>query len=174
MNCKDWTAKSKGKISIEAILFIGFLVSFVFSVIIAIDEKSKEVQAIREESRTSPKLYIDAFEGQHKLQKMRADKETQAHIQGSFGFVLFGGGGGIRGEMSNEIYVYFSWEYKDPSVGSIFILDKMKYRDILVKFEDIDTPTIEFNHKPFVYIYIRIPQYCTMIKCMYKDIKTIL
>lgn len=109
-------------------------------------------EAIRQvhESEVGPKTYIEAFKGQHKLRKMRDDKNLEGHITGSFSQFFFIGAGSIEGDIKQQMVVMFSWEYVDPKTGSVFLLDQMPYDKVMVKFADVEEPTIEFNYKPIV------------------------
>jgi hypothetical protein len=151
--------KKMGRIKNEVTLYEGGGV-FIFFVVLGIIGVlliiwGQQQQDARDEAKIvaalkADKHYIEAFKGQHMLQKMREEKLMEGEVHASFGFFTFY----IDGKISDKINVLFSWEYTDPKIGNLFVLDRMYYQDIMVKFENIGTPTIEFNCKPFDQCYL--------------------
>jgi hypothetical protein len=143
--------------------FIAALSLIIVSITDHYDRQKQIAEEYRIKARAleSSQDYINAFVGEHPLQKVQKERRLEdGHLSvetGFFGIVA-------NGKISEKICVLFSWEYSDPGLGKIFILDQMPYQDLMVKFENRETPTVEFNHQPFhrrTLSYINEPEvYC--------------
>jgi hypothetical protein len=149
---------NNGRGYVGAILTVGLLaICFVLAIISIIHEDRIKQEAelkYYDQVLVAPKIYLEAFQKPHRLHRLKEDKVTEATLHGNFSgafFLIFGGvSGSIDGKSEQKWTILFSWEYKDPNKGTLFLLDRLYFDQVMVQFDqNAETPTIEFNFKPF-------------------------